>query len=582
MTAGLVEWREWGEEAFAEAREKDRLILLDISAVWCHWCHVMDETSYSDPEVAGLINGSLVPVRVDNDRMPDVNERYNMGGWPTTAFLVPSGEVLLGATYVPPDKLKQTITDLLKFYREHREHLDERIMELAAEKQARLREALAEPLGDMPVEAPEFVLGQLEANYDEQFGGFGDAPKFPVPETLDLLLSASHETGDRKYLRMAAATMRGMSSFGMYDHVMGGFFRYSVTRDWSVPHFEKMTESNAGLIVSYIDAYRLTKDDVYLETVRSALDYVDEWLWHPDGYFRGSQDADETYYGLSMEERMKLPAPFLDDTAYVNLNAKMAVAYMTAWEALDEPEYIGRALTALYFMLGRMKREGGGYFHYHDGEPRRSGLLTDQAAMLGALLSAYQATGDRKWLNEAAETAGYMESELMDKDRGGFYDTRYDPEALGALSHRTKPFMDNSEAARAFKLLSVLTGEGRYEDVARRAILSQSRGYAEYGFMASGYALAVESLAKPVTEVSVIGRRGSDDVHALLREVYTCYIPRRVVRILDVERDAEEVAKMGYHTDGAAAAYICAGRTCSARIDDPDGLSAALSCMKKE
>lgn len=578
---GLVEWREWGEAAFAEAREKDRLILLDISAVWCHWCHVMDETSYSDPEVAELINGSLVPVRVDNDRMPDVNERYNMGGWPTTAFLVPSGEVLLGATYVPPDKLKQTITDLLKFYRDHREKLDERIMELASEKQARLREALAEPVGDMPHEAPEFVLGQLEANYDEQFGGFGDAPKFPVPETLDLLLSASHETGDKKYLRMAAATMRGMASFGMYDHVMGGFFRYSVTRDWSVPHFEKMTESNAGLIVSSIDAYRLTKDDVYLETARKTLDYVDEWLWHPDGYFRGSQDADEAYYGLSMEERMKRPAPYLDDTAYVNLNAKMAVAYMTAWEALDEPEYIGRALTALYFMLGRMKGEGGGYYHYHDGEPRRSGLLTDQAAMLGAFLCAYQATGDTKWLNEATETAGYMESELMDEDRGGFYDTRRDPEAPGALSHRMKPFMDNSEAARAFKLLSVLTGQGRYEDIARRTILSQSKGYAEYGFMASGYALAVESLTKPATVVNLVGRKGSGEMAAMLREVFSCYVPRRVVRIMDADKDADEISRMGYQAAEGVGAYICIGATCMSRIDNPAGLSAALKCSKK-
>lgn len=581
MAGGLVKWREWGDDAFAEARETDRIILLDISAVWCHWCHVMDDTSYSDPETAELINGSLVPVRVDTDRMPDVNERYNMGGWPTTAFLVPSGEVLLGATYIPPDKMKTTITDLLKFYTEHRGHLDARIMELAAEKQKRLREELSEPPGELPHEAAEFVLGQLDAKYDEEYGGFGDAPKFPVPETLDLLLAAAHETGDKRYMRMAAETMRGMASFGMYDHVMGGFFRYSVTNDWSVPHFEKMTESNAGLIISYMNAYRLTKDDLYLETVRKTLDYVDEWLWNPGGYFRGSQDADEVYYGLPMEERMRRDHPFLDNTVYTNLNAKMAVAYLTAWEVLDEPEFIGRAINALEFLVRHMKAESGGYYHYYDGAARKFGLLTDQAAVLKAVLHAYQVTGDKIWLGEAKDIYGYMSSALLDAGRGGFFDTPYDPDALGALSHRTKPFMDNADAAMALNIMSAVTGDGSYAETGLGCLRSLSGSYAEYGYMASGYALSVESFIKPVTEITVVGRAGSEDTSALLREIYSCYVPRRVVRMLDSESGAEEAAKRGFTTGGRAAAYICTGESCSARIEEPALLASALDCSKK-
>ncbi|MBI5695159.1 MAG: DUF255 domain-containing protein [Nitrospirae bacterium] len=134
MSGGLVRWREWGEDVFEDARKHDKLLILDISAVWCHWCHVMDETSYSDPQVAGLINENFIPVRVDTDKMPDVNDRYNMGGWPTTAVLVPTGEVLIGATFIPPAKLIETLDGVLKFYSENRDELDGRIAELRANK----------------------------------------------------------------------------------------------------------------------------------------------------------------------------------------------------------------------------------------------------------------------------------------------------------------------------------------------------------------------------------------------------------------------------------------------------------------
>ncbi len=570
MRGGLVQWREWGKEAFSEAQRDDKMILLDISAVWCHWCHVMDETSYSDPETARLINEKFVPVRVDTDRMPDVNERYNMGGWPTTAFLAPTGEVLVGATYVPPEKLRETIDNLTEFYANNRVELGERIRELKEIKLRELEESMKAATGEINSGITEFVLGQVEANFDDKHGGFGTEPKFPVADAVDLLLAANRETDEPKYLDMAEKTLQGMAGFGMYDHVMGGFFRYSVTRDWSVPHFEKMCESNASLIMSYNNAYRHTRRDTYLETVKRTLDYVDEWLWDAKGYFRGSQDADEEYYALSLEERLKRKTPYVDRTAYANFNAKMAMAYMSSWETTAEGCCMGKALGALDYVLANMMRDGGFYHFMDEDGPQRFGLLTDQVAMLRALLYAYQLTSDDKWLTGALGVTGFMNRTLWDAAAGGFFDLPHDPGALGALAFRSKPFVDNAEAAYALKTMAVITGDGSFGEKAALCIKAHLHDYQEYGYMASGYAQAAEFVAGPVNEVVIVGD-DDENTAGLRKAALSCFVPGRVFKLFYHGQHDKEIEEGGYNRRGAAA-YLCRGTTCSAKIEDPDEL----------
>src|SRR5579884_2397842 len=239
--AGEIHWREWDDSAFAHAREQDKPILLAISAVWCHWCHVMDETSYSDPSIIEVINERYVPVRVDNDRRPDVNARYNQGGWPSTAFLTPDGSLLAGATYLPPEQMRSALEQVAQFYKTNREQIAQRAQQLRESRADRA--AACEELRD---EIVAYAMQTLAEAYDEEFGGFGDAPKFPMIDALEFLLQEFRATGDQRAYTMVAKTLLAMSSAGMYDHVEGGFFRYSTTRDWSVPHFEKMTEDHAG------------------------------------------------------------------------------------------------------------------------------------------------------------------------------------------------------------------------------------------------------------------------------------------------------------------------------------------------
>ena len=239
-----VRWRPWSAETFEAARAADKPILLSISAVWCHWCHVMDETSYSDQRVIELANSEYVPVRVDNDLRPDINQRYNMGGWPTTAFLTPQGDVLTGATYLPPDQMAGALRKVAEFYRANRPAIAAEVLE----GRRRAGALVAASAGSLDPALVDRVLGAVESAYDPEHGGFGTAPKFPQTDAIALLAEQAVLRDEPRLREMARHTLHAMAGGGSYDHVEGGFFRYSTTEDWSVPHFEKMLEDHGGLL----------------------------------------------------------------------------------------------------------------------------------------------------------------------------------------------------------------------------------------------------------------------------------------------------------------------------------------------
>src|SRR6266571_1680348 len=286
-----IRWREWGESAFREASERDVPILLDIGAVWCHWCHVMDRTTYDDPEVARAVEESFVPVKVDNDRRPDINRRYNMGGWPTTAFLTPSGQILTGGTYFPPETMRSILRQVSEAWGERKGELQEKIAQLR-ERQI----AAPQQKGPLTSSIVDRVLGGIAARYDRRFGGFGPEPKFPHAQALELLLNRYLATGEEQLKEMVFHTLDGMASGGMYDHVEGGFFRYSTTSDWSVPHFEKMSEDNARLLRVLVVAGTTQDGERFHKVAADVFRYVEASLTDSVGGFFGSQDADEEYY----------------------------------------------------------------------------------------------------------------------------------------------------------------------------------------------------------------------------------------------------------------------------------------------
>ncbi|MDE3088565.1 MAG: thioredoxin domain-containing protein [Chloroflexota bacterium] len=573
-----INWREWSDSAFEQARIQDKPILLGVSAVWCHWCHVMDETSYSDSEVIRLINERFIPIRVDNDARPDVNRRYNLGGWPTTAFLTPDGEVLTGGTYIPPDQMRGYLKQVSEQYKNSKPDILRQVAEASAKRdQARRAHPRA---GRLSNEIVDNVLRDVLDNFDPLYGGFGDEPKFPHAETIALVLEKYFYTRDESRLPVVTTTLTKMASGGTYDQEAGGFFRYSTTRDWSVPHFEKMLEDNGKLLRLLVHAYQVTRREAFLKTIQTLTAYVNATLSDAArGGFYGSQDADEHYYALPLAERAKLPAPYIDHTLYTDWNALMVSAYFEAARVLNDASLREFALKTLDRLWNEMFDAGRlALFHFlkEGGAPQLPNQLSDLARIANALLDAHQTTADPIHLQRARTLADIALASLDDADAGAFWSEPRGQEALGLLRLPDKSLNENAAMAEALTRLYRLTNEDQYHEVAEKALAFFVGDYARYGFTAAEYALAVDHFLNEPVSVHIVG--AADDAHtrALHAAAIAEYAPAKIVVVLDPARDAARLAQLGYPANDAPLAYVCVGQKCLAPISAAAGIATGM------
>jgi hypothetical protein len=536
----------------------------------------MDETSYSYQPVIDFLNREFVPIRVDNDRRPDVNQRYNMGGWPTTALLTPHGDVLVGVTYLPPEALLSLLRQVLGFYHTHKAEIYSKILELKARARATARAALA----PLPTQATQDLLAYLGDLYDPDFGGFGREPKFPYPEALEFLLEEYHRSGQEQWAAMVRHTLQAMGRGGIFDQIAGGFFRYSTNRDWSIPHYEKMSEDNAALLRLYLRAGQRLGEDEFLQTGQRILDYVLSTLYDAEqGAFLGSQDADEEYYRLSAAERATREQPHVDRTIYVNWNGAMAASVLEAALRLRRPDLKAVALKTLEFLWEACYQPGQGMYHYYDdGRPQVAGLLNDQGWMLQALLDAHEATGGRSYLERAQELIQVVYDCFQDP-AGGFFDTAVGRQETGRLGERDKSMADNSLVAMACIRLFHLTGEERHRQAAQGALQAFADDFLRYGPYAAIYARALERLQGEPLRVVVVGPEGEAPTLALLEEAAVVLSPGRVVQPLDPHKDGPRLAKLGFSPGPGARAYVCSRGTCSPPVEEPGQLAAAVAAL---
>ena len=301
-----IRWYEWGEEAFAVAQRENKPILLDIGAVWCHWCHVMDRESYDDPELAQIVNQNFIAVKVDRDERPDIDSRYQaaisaisgQGGWPLTGFLTPDGKPFYGGTYFPPrdgygrPSFRRVLMSIADAFREKSTDVIEqaRLVETAMARAESFTGGKFSPGG-----AIEAIVKSALGRFDAEHGGFGHAPKFPHPSAIDLLIEQYARTGDEQLRHVFVTTLEHMARGGVYDQLAGGFHRYSVDERWIVPHFEKMSYDNSELLKNYVHAYQTTGAEFFAEVARDIIRWMDEWLSDREhGGFYASQDADSS------------------------------------------------------------------------------------------------------------------------------------------------------------------------------------------------------------------------------------------------------------------------------------------------
>lgn len=298
-----IHWYPWGPEAFQAAQAGDKPVLLDVGAVWCHWCHVMDGESYENPDLAAFLNEHFVCIKVDRDERPDVDARYQravqtltqQGGWPLTAFLTPRGEVFFGGTYFPPDErygragFRTVLAGVLDAYRSRRDQVLAQAQAISRVVQDNLDEGAP---GAVAADLLDHAVEQMVRVFDPVHGGFGSEPKFPHPGALAFLLNRWHDQPSEQIRTIIDGTLQGMARGGMYDQLGGGFHRYSVDARWIVPHFEKMSYDNSELLKVYLDAYALFGNEEYGHVARGIVRWVREVMADPDGGYAASQDAD--------------------------------------------------------------------------------------------------------------------------------------------------------------------------------------------------------------------------------------------------------------------------------------------------
>jgi uncharacterized protein YyaL (SSP411 family) len=645
-----VDWFPWGEEALEKARREDKPVFLSIGYSACHWCHVMERESFEDGTIAAFLNEHFVPIKVDREERPDLDDIYmsavqlmsGQGGWPLSAWLTPAGRPFFGGTYFPPvDRwgragFLNVLERLAEIWRTRREEVETSAGQVT-ERVASFAEVPVGP-GLLSASLLAAAVSALQRTFDRELGGFGGPPKFPHSMGVQLLLRHHRRTRDLKALEAVTVTLDRMAAGGIYDHLGGGFHRYSVDARWLVPHFEKMLYDQALLAVAYLDGYLATGTPRYAEVVRETLDWVIRDLQAPAGGIRSTLDADSegeeglfytwtpgeieavlgpadgtlfamaydctpegNFEGRSIlhpvresqdlaaarlrlrEVRERRPWPARDDKVLAGWNGLMISAFARAGAALEEPRFVDAARKAAGFILDTMERDGLLLRVSTDGVAKIPGYLEDYAALAGALVDLYEADFDPSWLAAATRLVGTMQREFADPS-GGFFNTS---ERHGDLLVRVKNGQDgstpsgNSLAAGTLLRLGRITGRGELEE-AGAATLRAFQPLMEHAPGAFHQALlALDFLQGERAEVAVIGPRNDPATLDLLRAVRARLRPGCVVAW--AEGDGRAVPAQPSWLEGKTlvagrpAAYVCRDYACAAPVTTVEELERLLA-----
>jgi hypothetical protein len=481
-----IEWLGWQEAAFSRARLEGKPILLTLVAPWCEHCALMDRTTYAHPDVVRLVTAGFVAVRVDTDRRPDINERYNLGGWPTTAFLTPEGEAFGGGTFIEVDRMPDVLARVADTF-----------AALPASGRARPSGESGAPRAsndDDGADPVEWLSLRLLDLFDEEEGGFGTGFKFPHVPALTLALERYKDTGDARF---AHVLTRSLDRLGrLSDETEGGFFRYASNRDWSGPHTEKTLLDNAPLIRLHLEAGEVFGRADYQARAIRAVGWVLQRLAGSGGVgFASSQTADAGYYAVQGEARIGA-SPRIDATRYADANAGMIVTLFRAADLTGDESLREVGTRSLEQLLLAGYRPGGGVAHQVAPEPDVWGLLADQVSMAEALLLAQTFAGRLPYSMLAAELLEYAVRAMWDEEAAGFRDraSGAPEDEPGPLGRPFRPFATNCEAARLLFRLAIVTGEGAHRARARRTLESLGAVYRDDPLLGACYGLAVREV----------------------------------------------------------------------------------------
>ena len=479
--SACIRWVEWSERAFARAAAENKPVLLSLVTAWSDECVLMDRTTYGHPDVISLVDARFVAIRVDADRRPDVNERYNLGGWPTTTFLTDTGEILSGGTFIGPEQMILLLDQVADTWRDRRAEIRARTaaaQPVPADGPPAGRNG-AEPAGVHASEAVEYFRALLVERFDHTHGGFGAAPKLPHTSALMLALSLADEPQESELSGIVELTLDRMSA--LWDSTGGGFYRYADGADWTDPGPEKTLEDNAALLHVYVEAAMRRRSEEFRERAAAIARWITGTLADPiDGGFFNAQ----TRAGI-------------DRSMYVDRNAAMVSALLRAAALLDDTVLRDLALRSFESVVLPGYAPGKGVAHRVPADDSR-GLLTDQVAVASAAIWAHVATGQLPYSMLAAELMQFAIRTMWDEQAGRFRDRASADlsEEVGWLREPVRPFDVNCEAACVLDRLATLTGDSTYHARAVTILQSLSADYRRLDLFGAPYALAVREIVE--------------------------------------------------------------------------------------
>ncbi len=652
-----VNWYAWNKVALNKASKEDKPILLSIGYSACHWCHVMAHESFEDEKTAQIMNTHFINIKVDREERPDIDKIYQTaqqiltgkpGGWPLTMFLTPKGHIpFFGGTYFPVESryglpgFAGLLTRISEFYKQKKDSIAKQNdsfltslhnvnQQLAPDKTAKLN---PEPL--------QIATQQLQQNFDLQHGGFGDAPKFPHSSNLEHLLRQHLKTNylQSQAINMAELTLRKMALGGLYDQLGGGFYRYSVDKEWMIPHFEKMLYDNGLLLTLYSQAWQVTKTPLFKHIAIGTADWIIKEMQSPEGGYYSSLDADSEgvegkfyiwekeevrsllnteefeafakYFGLDqvsnfegkwhlrlMQEttdtgvlelleqakaklllqREARVRPSCDNKILTSWNALVVKGMATAAFTFNDDRYLASTENALEFIYQNLYTDGKLLATYREGKAHLNAYLDDYAFLIDAILAYLQCRWDKKWLNIAIRLADELLCSFEDKEHGGFFFTAHDHEKL---IQRSKSFMDdslpsgNGVAALAFENLGHLLGNARYLQASESALRAAWFSIERYPSTHNALLHALEENISPATRIVILGEENENT--QWLEKYRTFHNPFN--KLMFLPKNVSELPGIlsKYRTDKLPVAYICAGHACAEPIFDLDFIGKSLN-----
>jgi uncharacterized protein YyaL (SSP411 family) len=554
-------WQKWGPSLFDRAAREEKYILLHMAAVWCHWCHVMEGTTYRDPAIQQRIAEKFIPVRVDQDSDPALSYRYEDWGWPATIMLDKDGnEIFKRRGYIPPELFGKLLAAVIE--------------DPSALPPYNVGAAIDPDAEALTAERRERIEVLVLKSYDGVNGGFGDTHRFLHADTLEWALERGRDlqrnSDPAVWREVSAKTLAGARR--LIDPIWGGMFQYSDKLDWSGPHYEKLLNIQRDAIRSYVLAWQIGHDPADLAAARDVARWLMDFMRAPDGAFYTSQDADagaalhgDAFYAKSDVERRAGPQPPIDRSFYARENGWAIASLAALYDATGDHALLQAAVRALDWTLAHRRAPNGGLGHGRAADDDTH--LGDTLAVAEAAEALYRSTAERRYLALAADLGEIIVRDHPDP-AGGFMVRRPDPGAKGVLAKPVKQVDENVAAVRLLNLLARQTGRPAFKEAAEHG-MRYLISLAEDELVVPGALLADRELGREPAHVTIVGAKDDPAARALYDAAHT--YPTRYLRIewLDRREGPLPASDIEYPEMPQAAAFACANGACSVPVFTP-------------